>query len=84
MRSCRVTAATALQVLSFVAPMLLALLAWARLGPDRSRLAQEVLGAALEQLRADRDDIREQLIGERAKVRKLRNQLLAAGMEPVA
>lgn len=77
------------QLLATVGPLLLAMVAWARLGPDRSRVASEALGDALEQLRTDRDDLRGQLVATRAdlasccrRVEVLEAQIRAAGLEP--
>lgn len=83
------TGATIAQLAATIAPMMLALLAWARLGPDRSRVASEALGDALEQLRTDRDDLRVQLVATRTdlavccqRVAALEQQIRAAGLEP--
>lgn len=77
------------QLLAAIGPLLLAMVAWARLGPDRSRVASEALGDALEQLRVDRDDLRDQLVATRVdltsccqRVAALEAQIRAAGLEP--
>lgn len=77
------TTAMVLQILATVGPVILAIVAWGKLGPERELTAATALNLALERIADERDRLDLRVSSLEARATRLEEQLRGAGLEPV-